>query len=119
MPIHFDADIGAQHTALFEQGGPISRTVTGVDVGNGYGNGAEKYMNENMARSGIANYYHGARFKREKVVDVEVNGVKCSGWTGRCFETGCSAVTKYEIPHILNGRINSLFLISFLTLYKA
>jgi hypothetical protein len=84
VPIHFDADIGAQHTAVFEQGGPVSRTVTGaggVVEMNGYGHGhGEKHMNGipdsgNMARSGIASDYHGAQFKREKDTNGEVHGV--------------------------------------------
>jgi hypothetical protein len=83
VPIHFDQDPAALHTAVFEQGGPVSRSVSGVDGAtavNGGVHGNKPYLTSavpdsgNMARSGIANDFHGAQFKREKQVG-EVTGV--------------------------------------------
>jgi len=68
VPIHFDQETGAMHAAVFEQGGPVSGTATGVDA-NGIPDSGS------MARSGIAGEFHGAQFKREKAGGAEVNGV--------------------------------------------
>lgn len=63
------------HTAVFEQGGPVSRTVTGIDAHNDKGYTSGTPDSGNMARSGIAGDYHGSQFKKEKT-NGEIHGAE-------------------------------------------